>query len=253
MPRLQDDERARLRFAEGHWPRYPRTLVELVDNDRVAFRLLMPTQGPSKWDDLPADVHKRLRQVKVPELTKKRLTKLEGQWPGFALMVTEVAKRNNIPLPRQLGPCFPKDYPKPTRDFIQQKLMTFNTSVLDKEERERLRSAEGYWPLYPKTVMELARKHNLPIPGASLPGPPEFWDGYRDRPQAALEDPSVVSDLVLAVFAESELTASERGELGVALSDPPTRERLQQEYIKRHPDEWQKIVDADKQKRAKKK
>ena len=63
----------------------------------------------------------------------------------------------------------------------------------------------------------------------------------------------MVSDLVLRVFAQFELTDAERADIGMALSDPAIRDRLQQEYAKRHPDEWQKLVDADKAKRAKKK
>ena len=231
-------------------PKYPR-LVDLVENDRIAFRLLMPLNGLSKFDDLPADFQKKLRQVKAPELNKKRLVRVEGHWPEFALLVTEIARKNNLPMPKQLGPCFPRDFSKNTREFIHQKLMNFNTSVLDKEERERLRAAEGYWPVYPKMVLETARKHHLAVPGASLPGPPGYWDVYRDRRPG--DEPTTVSDLVLRVFAQFELTDAERAEIGMALSDPTVRDRLQQEYAKRHPEEWQKLVDADKARRAKKK
>lgn len=250
-PRLHEDERLRLRIAEGSWPQYPRTLVDLADSERVAFRLLMPTTGTSKMDDLPKDFQKKLHQVKAPELTKKRLARLEGHYPDFALLVTEIARKSNIPMPRQLGPCFPRDYPKAQREFIHQKMQNFNTSALDKEERERLRSAEGFWPLYPRTVLELAKKHNLSIPGVSLPGPAGYWDVYRARPPS--DDSTQVSDLVLRVFSQFELSDTERAEIGIALSDPLTRERLQQEYAKKHPDEWQKLVEADKQKRARKK
>jgi hypothetical protein len=251
MPRLHQDERDRLAKVEGQWPQYPRMLVELVGNERIGFRLLMPLQGPSKWDDVPVDFQRKIRQLKLVDGTRRRLMNLQGQWPEFALVLTEVAKRNNIPLPRQFGPCLPREFDKPVREFIHQKLMRFNTSVLVKDELERLKSAEGLWPLYPKTVWELAHKHHLDIPGASLPGPPGYWDSYRDHSGTA-DERSFVSDLVLRVFLETELIDAERAELGVALSDPVVRERVQQEFIKRHPEDWQKIVEADKQKRGKK-
>jgi hypothetical protein len=252
LPRLRGDERTRLKEAEEHWPQYPRTLAELVDSESVGFRLLNPIKSsPTTWDDLPADFHKKIRQSKLFDGQKLRLNRTQGHWPGFALAVTDVARTANIPLPRQFGPCVPKDFDKPVHNFIQQKLLNFNTSAIDKDERERLRSAAGLWPLFPRTVWEVAHKHHLDIPGASLPGPPGYWDSYRPR-AAAPDDRSVVSDLALRVFVETELTDAERAELGVALSDPTTRERLQQEYVKRHPEEWQKIVETDKQKRAKK-
>src|SRR5262249_18291929 len=120
LPRLRPEEYQRLRNSEGRWPLYPHTLVELTDNERVAFRLLSPTKGPSKLDDLPLDVQKRLKALKMPEF-KKRLAK-EGRWPEYAVMVSESARRHNIPLP-PLGPSAPKDFPKPTREYIQQKMM----------------------------------------------------------------------------------------------------------------------------------
>jgi hypothetical protein len=253
LPRLHEDERQRLQAAEGRWPQYPRALVELVDHDRVAFRLLMPMRGPSRWDDLPADFHKKMKQVKAPELTKKRLTRVEGHWPEFALLVTDVARRNNITMPKQLGPCVPRDFPRPVQEFINQKLMNFNTRVIDKDERERLKATEGYWPTYPKMVLELARKYKLSVPGASLPTPagsPGYWDAYREANRG--DDRAVVSDLVLRVFTQFELSDAERADIGVNLSDPITRERLQEEYKKRHEDEWKRLVEADKAKRAKK-
>jgi hypothetical protein len=248
VPRLHPAERERLRFSEGRWPAYPRTLVDLNDNERIAFRLLLPVSGPKRIDELPADVQKRLKSAKTPEIFKKRLTKAEGHWPEFAIIISE--GRGNRLNARPFGPCTPKDFPKATREFIEQKLMTPQSGVLDDAERERLRLAEGLWPSYPKTLVELAWKHRLQIPGASLPGPPELWDRYRDKPLLAQER-SVVSDLVLSVFAEFELTPAERAVLDPSLADPVARERLQQEYIKRHPEAWQALVEGDKQKRAK--
>jgi hypothetical protein len=247
FPRLRPEEHQRLRNAEGRWPLYPHTLVELTDSERVAFRLLSPTKGPSKLEDLPPELQKRLKAVIKPGEFKKRFTK-EGRWPEYAVMVSESARRHNIPIP-PLGPSAPRDFPKPTREYIQQKMMA-KDSVLDEGERGRLRQAEGLWPFYPHTLLEVAHKHNLQIPGVSLPGSIEFWDIYRDRPLIP-DERSMVSDRVLSVFAQFELTPAERAEFDLSLADPIARDRLQQEYIKRHPEAWQAIVDSDRQKRMK--
>jgi hypothetical protein len=42
-----------------------------------------------------------------------------------------------------------------------------------------LEEAQGRWPDYPRTVMELARKYKLAVPGWTLPGPAQFWDRLR--------------------------------------------------------------------------
>lgn len=249
LPRLTIEEKERLRKVEGRWPDYPRTLVELTD--RNTFKLLHPASGPTKLEELPEELQKRLRNVKLPELgKKKKVMHLHTTWVDFAEDVTKIAKKNNIPLPMQLGPCFPKDFTKPIPQFINQKLMSFNSGVLDKVERERLKQAEGYWPLYPYTVLELARKHHLSIPGTILPGPVDFWDKYRDG--AGTETP-VVSARVLLDFAMNDLTEEERATLHVTPGDPASREALQQEYIRRHPDEWRKLVQSDQQKQLRKK
>lgn len=249
LPRLSLEEKERLRKVEGRWPEFPRVLVDLTDKN--TFKLLHPATGPTKLEDLPEELQKRLRTVKLPELTKKKkLMQLHTTWVDFAEEVTRVAKKNNVPLPQPLGPCYPKEFPKPIRDFITQKLINFTTGVLERGERDRLKQAEGYWPLYPYTILELARKHHLQIPGTVLPGAAEVWDKYRD---SSGDEPSVVSDRVLYDFALTELTEEERESLRFALGDPAARERLQQEYIRRHPDDWQKLQQSDQQKRARKK
>lgn len=249
IPRLSLEEKERLRKVEGRWPEFPRVLVDLTDKN--TFKLLHPATGPTKLEDLPEELQKRLRNVKLPELTKKKkLAHLHTTWVDFAEEVTRLAKKNNVPLPQQLGPCYPKEFAKPIRDFIMQKLINFSSGVLDRDERARLKQAEGYWPLYPYTVLELARKHHLPIPGTVLPGPADMWDKYRD---GAGEGASMVSDRILYDFALTELTEEERESLRFALGDPAARERLQQEYIRRHPDDWQKLQQSDQQKRTRKK
>lgn len=249
VPRLTTEEKDRLRKAEGRWPDYPRLLVELTDKN--TFRLLHAANGPTKVEELSDELQKRLRGVKLPEFgKKKKLMQQHSTWVDFAEDITKIAKKNNVPLPVQLGPCFPKDFAKPVTQFINQKLMSFNSGVLDKAERERLKQAEGYWPLYPYTVLELARKYHQPIPTTVLPGSADVWDRYRD---GGGTETSVVSSRILLDFALNELTEDERAALHVTPGDPASREQLQNEYVRRHPDEWRKLVQSDQQKQLRKK
>jgi hypothetical protein len=50
---------------------------------------------------------------------------------------------------------------------------------LTKPEAERLHNAEGKWPEYPRLLLELARRHDLVVPGMSLPGPRGLWQQAR--------------------------------------------------------------------------
>jgi hypothetical protein len=84
-----------------------------------------------------------------------------------------------------------------------------------------------------------------------LPGPPEVWDKFRTRAPVTAKAPPEVSDEVLRAFARTELSVEERADLA-SFSDPAVRERLKQEYIKRHPKEWQKLLQLDSQKRPRK-
>lgn len=254
MPRLSREEKDRLRDAEGRWPDYPRALVKLLDDEKVIFRLLIPLEGPSSFEELPEEFRKQLQsRPLILEASKKRLASYSGKWPHFAIAVAEGAEKLNIPT-HLLGHCRPKDFPQPLCDFINEKLMAETVSVLSKEEKERLRKAEGHWPLYPRTLAELVHNHRLHLPLASLPGPAEYWNEYRrEKIPAPSDKTSMVSDQILYEFAMSELKPEERAELDVSLTDPLGRERLQQEYIKRHPEEWQKLVESDQQKRLRRK
>lgn len=248
LPRLSDEQKEQLRRAEGYWPLYPRTLVELAD--KSAFRLLLPPAGPSKLEDLPEDFQKRLRHLRPWDQGKKRpfllAVRPPDKWPEFGIFVSETARKHNIPLPHQLGPCAPDEFPAPTKEYIKQTMMNWKNSVLERKEWEYLRGNEGNWPAYPQALFALIRKYNLQVPGVSLPGSPELWDRYRDHPLAPTAEPSVVSDRTLRHFERWELTPEERAKL----SGPANRERLQQEYSKRHPEEWEKLQESDREKQA---
>jgi hypothetical protein len=114
-----------------------------------------------------------------------RLKETEGKWPDFALAIRDVGRMPNPfgkgggriiqPVHGKFTPARPGDFPSSVQQFIEKKLVP----ALDDDEGTQLKKTEGEWPAYPRLVMELARKHNLQVPGGS----PRFdqWDRYRWR------------------------------------------------------------------------
>jgi hypothetical protein len=170
-PMLSDAEKKRLEKAEGHWPLFPCTLVDLADQHPVA---LPCPRGPWSLAQLPTDVQERLRRDNLPLAT---LRAVEGK-PEFAVAVTQLAAKLKISLPNELWPSQPKDLSRPVQDFIADKLRP----VLSDAEKIQLKEAEGSWPRYPETIRKLAGQHNLQVPWQSLPPPRNqswSWDSYR--------------------------------------------------------------------------
>jgi hypothetical protein len=170
-PRLSREEDERLRSAEGQWPLYPRSIVELADKHPLT--LPGPGTGPSHFDELPAELQKRLEQWRPG--VRLALQQFEGKWPEYAIKATQAARFNKIPLPQQLGPARPEEFSPSLERFVRTQL----EPALDPDETARLKRAEKQWPRYPRCVLDLARKHHLPVPGMGLPGPREFWDRFR--------------------------------------------------------------------------
>lgn len=173
-PLLSPAEEERLWKAEGEWPLYPATLVEL--SEKHPFMLPAFATGPTWWKDLPPEVQIRLELLDAG--LQRRLHEVEGRWPEFALTADAIVRARNIKLPRDLGPCSAQDLVK-HRHFI-----TKLEKELTPAEKAVLQKAEGHWPLYPHTLFQLAHKHKLTIPGGAvrvhLPGPREFWDKLRN-------------------------------------------------------------------------
>jgi len=178
-PLLTRAEEQLLKDAEGKWPRYARVLVDLADSHPVG--VLGPI-GPTTIKEL------QLNQFAVQALEKNkklhdRLKETEGKWPEFGVAVREVSRipgtfgkgRLLPPLPNKFTPARPQEFPPGVQQFIEKKLVP----ALDEEEAFQLRKTEGEWPAYPRLLVDLSRKHNLPMPGVS----PRFdqWDRYRWR------------------------------------------------------------------------
>jgi hypothetical protein len=183
-PCLSPAELASLAAAEGRWPDYPRTLVELADRHPLA--LPGPT-GPKRAEELAARVKELLRkgmrnrlQAKlqpeaIDKLLEKRLRRDEGKWPAYGTMVSGMARVNKALLPYELWPSRFIDLAAVTRQFVEMQLRP----VLTPEEKKRLADAVGAWPRFPLAIQELAAAHRLRVPWHSLPGPPEVWNKYR--------------------------------------------------------------------------
>jgi hypothetical protein len=173
-PLLSKEEEKILKDAEGKWPRFPRVLIELADQHPLS---LQGPVGPTSLKDLnlPGPAQALLQNDKKLEPLRNRLKEAEGKWPEFGLAWRDVAalpwkdlpkgpvgKKPFPPLPPKYTPSRTEDLPQMVQQFIDKRLLP----ALDEGEAGLLKKAEGHWPLYPQTVLELARKHNLQVPNS---------------------------------------------------------------------------------------
>jgi hypothetical protein len=99
----------------------------------------------------------------------------QGKWPEFALAVHNFAaaeKGDKLPPLPPLGPAKVADFKEPVREFWEKEL----SPKLTQAERNHLRSLEGRWPEYPREFVQLARQHDLSVPGVMLPGMLRKWE-----------------------------------------------------------------------------
>ncbi len=128
-------------------------------------------KGPMTDIVHPSDLSRELRKKGVNFQQEKKFSR--GKWPEFALEVTETCRKINF-VHEPFGPCKPGAFTEPVNLF----LVELQQKKLAPAERERLKKDEGKWPEYPRLMIELAREHNLPVPGATLPGAPQDWQKY---------------------------------------------------------------------------
>lgn len=179
-PLLTRQEEQLLKDNEGKWPRYPRVLVEMADTHPIS--VLGPI-GPTSLKEMQLNKF-AMEFLQKEKRGMEKLKEAEGKWPDFGLALREVGRmaggfgkagRIFPPLHGKFAPSKPADFPSVVQQFIEKKLLP----ALDDDEGKQLKNTEGEWPNYPRLVMELARKHNLQVPGGS----PRFdqWDRYRWR------------------------------------------------------------------------
>jgi hypothetical protein len=164
-------EQERLKDAEGQWPAFGQTLLELAAKHPVTIP--GPADGPRRPKDLPPAVRDRLKELGA--LERKRLRAVEGRWPEYAIVVTRLVRARGQTMPVELGPCHADELPPAVKAYLDKKLLP----ALGPKEKQLLRAAEGYWPDYPRILVNLAQHHNLSVPGLLPPGPRNFWEKLR--------------------------------------------------------------------------
>jgi hypothetical protein len=177
-PLLDAEEKERLRKVEG--PAFGRTLLELVEKHPTGWP--GPAVEPTRPKDLPRELQDFVKELRGPAKRKIRL--VEGSWPYFAMMVTEEYRAaHHGTMPQELGPCRPGEFAPALQRFLKDDL----PPKLGEREKQRLATAEGHWPEYPREVLQLARHHGLRVPGLIPPGPRGYWERLR----AAVADDKV--------------------------------------------------------------
>jgi hypothetical protein len=236
-PVLTEDEKNRLKQVDGLWPFFPRTLVDYAER-RPMLSPGYPT--PRRFEELPEEWRQALGKLK--KFPPPNVQRQEGKWPDYAIAVTKLARARNKNL-RPLGPVRVADLPPPARQFVNRNLLP----KLSPEQDAVLKEKQGLWPEFPQELLRLARQHGLVIPGMMLPLSRDLWERYRPRVRAG-DDAPAVPDNVLLEFAKS-LSSDDKKRLGISVLDPSSKERLQEEWIRRNQNEWQQLRARDQQKR----
>jgi hypothetical protein len=191
LPFLSAEEKDRLAHAEGRWPDYPRTLVEIASKHPSA---LPPPRLPKSLAELPVPIQNRVIDKKGTGKKKALLTQLhkfEGR-EEFASKVVEVATKKGVgqPFEFEYWASNHRALLAPMKKFVEEQLKP----VLDTAEKKTLLDSENGWPFYPQTIQELAQKHKLNPPWHILPEADKWkWDAYR-LPKARATAPAVVRD-----------------------------------------------------------
>jgi hypothetical protein len=168
---LTAEEKDRLLRAEGQWPLFPMTLVELADRHPPA---LPGAEGPRFFADLPKGVQ---LNIKVNMALKTKF--VEGRWPEFAIKMSELAAKRGVAFPHEWWAFGYKALSEPMQKFLDTELKP----KLDREDLAKLARAEGRWPEYPETLQKLAAQHHLDPPWFTLPRDRKQWDAYRLKPE----------------------------------------------------------------------
>lgn len=247
---LSKDDRERLARAEGQWPLYPQTLVELADSHPPA---LPSPDGPRLVADLPKSVRDSLTKKGLgaikEKVIEKRLRSYEGRYPDFAKKLTSLASENNWIMPQEWWAYNFNNLSPTMQDFIKKKL----EPLLEKKESRELFNAEGTWPDYPETIQRLARIHNLRIPWHTLPGNRERWDNYRShRPPIAPGFPELprykLRDFVFFDLDDVERVKFKNEiERSRPRNDNDAWAYLVELYFQRYPSELTRLRQADRE------
>jgi hypothetical protein len=232
-PQLSDEEKKRLKDAEGKWPLFARTLLDLAEQHPV--RLLGSPYGPTQPAQLKGEAKTAYATLRTKPGALAIVQNKVGQWPDFGIALMKACKVHKVMPPKPFGPCRPEEFPAVVQTFINDELLPKLTA----EEKEKLEEAKGSWPEYPELLKKLADDHNLEIPLMRLPGARELADKVK-----SLAEVPDLPDRTLREFV-AELTPDERAKLQLSSDDPESRERLMRAYYQRHPRELKRLKGLD--------
>ena len=177
VSRLTTDESRRLDFIRKEterdraWFQYGAVLLELADRHPS---LPEPKSGPTvtQLDQLPKVIQTEL--LRKPVVMQNRLRPNVGKWPDFALAINAENRIQKLGTLPPHGPSRPGEFREPVERFLTDALQPKLTPIQILE----LKRLEGRWPEYPRKMLELAKTHDLSVPGVTLPGSPRFWQQY---------------------------------------------------------------------------
>jgi hypothetical protein len=243
---LSKDELDRLRKAEGQWPLYPKTLVELADRHPPA---LPSKTAPRSYAELPRPVQNAFGKKgpgKIANIGVK-LKPFEGRFPEFAVQFTKYAGENNVVLPAEWWPATLKGLMPPMQEFVERKL----TPILNPKERRELIEAETKWPEYPLAIKKLAEAHDLSPPWHVLPAN-DRWDAYRPGKPPTVAGYPEVPKYKLRDFVNLDLDDTDRHELknklegNQAKGDASPWTFVVQSYFQHYPSELARLRAIDR-------
>jgi len=131
---------------------------------------------------IKSDKHFRKKGVVLAGEELKELRKSLGRWPEFSVELVKYAQKNKLTLPIQLGDCRKEQMPPEVLLFLDKTLEPqLRRSEPGKADLALLNKSQGIWPDYPRMIVDLAKKHRLPVPGWTLPGQPQIWDRIRSN------------------------------------------------------------------------
>lgn len=234
-PLLSKDEADRLAKAEGHWPLYPVTLVELADRHPLA---LPSPNGPAHFTELPKSIQAAIKlqfekkgkgtanpenfflnAKNLPAVTTRLKALGEARLLGdikpnnnalkFTCSVAGYARTNGIKISYEMWPTKPSELDKPMREFLDPK-GPFLSGMTEQERLELVR-AEDRWPEFPLKIKYLAERYGFRPPWQVLPmtgSGKNDWDSYRVKTvQKVRLEPPLPDPLFWVLHQEPDLHA----------------------------------------------